>query len=222
MWISRLALLSSCLILAACGSANQGSIFRTFSLGKGDSVSIDANQRAQAHAACPDWTTDRPHSDFWRTATVADIAGCIEAGAKVEARDEYGMTPLHMAALQNRNPAVATALVEAGARVEVRTIFGETPLHLAAGNNENSAVIAALIEAGADTEAREPLFGMTPLHRAAMGNENPAVATALLEAGANPRAKANDGKMPINYAMDNEALKGSNVYWRLNDAGFGD
>ena len=108
------------------------------------------------------------------------------------------------------------------ARVEARTIFGETPLHLAAGNNENPAVIAALIEAGADTEAREPLFGMTPLHRAAMGNENPAVATALLEAGANPRAKANNGKMPTDYAMDNEALKGSKVYWRLNDARFGD
>ena len=220
-------------------------------------VAVIAFTAAQAHAApCPDWTTDRPGSDFWRVATVADIAGCIEAGAKVEARDKYGMTPLHMAALQNKNPAVvvalieagtkvnargpggftplhraamgnenpavATALVEAGARVEARTIFGETPLHLAAGNNENPAVIAALIEAGADTEAREPLFGMTPLHRAAMGNENPAVATALLEAGANPRAKANNGKMPIDYAMDNEALKGSKVYWRLNDARFGD
>ena len=93
---------------------------------------------------------------------------------------------------------------------------------MAALQNKNPAVVAALIEAGADTEAREPLFGMTPLHRAALQNKNPAVATALLEAGANPRAKANNGKMPIDYAMDNEALKGSRVYWRLNDARFGD
>ena len=109
---------------------------------------------AQAHAVpCPDWTSDRPGSDFWRTATVADVAGCIGAGAEVEARNKYGMTPLHMAAWHNKNPAVAAA---------------------------------------------------------------------LLEAGANPRAKANNGKMPIDYAMDNEALKGSKVYWRLNDARFGD
>lgn len=84
------------------------------------------------------------------------------------------------------------------------------------------AVIAALIEAGADTEAHEPLFGMTPLHRAAAHNKNPAVAAAVLEAGANPRAKANNGKMPIDFAIDNDALKGSKVYWRLNDASFGD
>ena len=54
-------------------------------------VAVIAFTAAQAHAApCPDWTTDRPGSDFWRVATVADIADCIEAGAKVEARDKYG------------------------------------------------------------------------------------------------------------------------------------
>ena len=63
---------------------------------------------------------------------------------------------------------------------------------------------------------------MTPLHMAALQNNNPAVVAALLEAGANPRAKANNGKILIDYAMDNEALKGSKVYWRLNDARFGD
>ena len=58
-------------------------------------VAVIAFSAAQAHAApCPDWTTDRPGSDFWRAATVADIAGCIEAGAKVEARDKYGHDPV--------------------------------------------------------------------------------------------------------------------------------
>ena len=104
-------------------------------------VAVIAFTAAQAHAApCPDWTTDRPGSDFWRVATVADIAGCIEAGAKVEARDKYGMTPLHMAALQNKNPAVVFALIEAGAKVNARGPGGFAPLHRAAMGNENPAV----------------------------------------------------------------------------------
>jgi hypothetical protein len=43
--IPRATILAGCLVLAACNSANQGSIFRTFSIAN-DSVSIDANQRA--------------------------------------------------------------------------------------------------------------------------------------------------------------------------------
>ena len=85
---------------------------------------------------------------------MADVVGCIRAGAKVEARNKSaegrlapsnggpgGFTPLHRAAARNESPAVVAALVEAGARVEARTIFGETPLHMAAGNNENPAVM---------------------------------------------------------------------------------
>ena len=118
-------------------------------------VAVIAFTAAQAHAApCPDWTTDRPASDFWRAATVTDIAGCIEAGAKVEARDKYGMTPLHMAALQNKNPAVVAALIEAGTKVNARGPGGYAPLHRAAMGNENPAVATALLEAGANPRAK--------------------------------------------------------------------
>ena len=63
---------------------------------------------------------------------------------------------------------------------------------------------------------------MTPLHAAAMSNANPAVITALLDAGADPKARSFvDGKKtPWDYAKGREPLKGSDAYWRLNDAQF--
>ena len=78
-------------------------------------------------------------------------------------------------------------------------------------------VVTALLEAGANLEARGE--GQTPLHWAAMFGTGEAV-TALLEAGADPNARDNDGKLPFDYAEDNEQLKGTDAYWKLNDARF--
>ena len=50
--------------------------------------------------------------------------------------------------------------------------------------------------------------------------QEPAVITALLDAGADPKARNATGKTPWDHAKDNEALKGSDAYWRLNDARF--
>ena len=176
----------------------------------------------------------------------AIISVLVAAGADIEARTEGGETPLHWAARINGNPAVITALLDAGADPNARNLFGSTPLHRAAQCNENPAVIAALLDAGADPNARSntpfsvrddggmdfenndfcfligrlKLRADTPLHRAADSNKNPAVITALLNAGADPKARNEDGMTPWDCAKDNEALKGSDAYWRLNDARF--
>ena len=42
--------------------------------------------------------------------------------------------------------------------------------------------------------------------------------TALLEAGADPTAKTASGQTPFDLAEENYKLKGTEVYWRLNDA----
>ena len=80
-------------------------------------------------------------------------------------------------------------------------------------------MIAMLLEAGADLAARTE-HGVTSLHRAAKLNESSAPIIALLDAGANPKAQDKDGKTPFDLAKDNEALKGSEAYWRLNDERF--
>ena len=87
---------------------------------------------------------------------------------------------------------------------------------MAAAYNENPAILIALLNAGADLNAQNQ-YGGTPLHVAAGNNENPAVITALLNAGADPAARDDKGRTPWKYAFRNEALKDSDVYWRLND-----
>ena len=47
-----------------------------------------------------------------------------------------------------------------------------------------------------------------------------AVIEALLDAGADPTMRNAAGETPWDLADANEALKGSDAYWRLNDARF--
>lgn len=89
-------------------------------------------------------------------------------------------------------------------------------LILAAGGNSNSAVIEALIKAKADVNARDK-DGVTPLMLAAMLNSNPAVIETLVKASADINARDMSGKTAFDYAEDNPKIKGTPVYWKLND-----
>ena len=148
--------------------------------------------------------------------TAGAVAALIEAGADPNAGDELGWTPLHLAARSGTGETV-TALVEAGADPNAGGESGVTPLHLAARSGTGETVIA-LVEAGADPNAGGE-SGVTLLHLAARFGTGETV-TALLEAGADPNARDNDGKLPVDYAADNEQLKDTDGYWKLNDARF--
>ena len=174
-------------------------------------------------ANCTGWVSDNRTVKhvFWESVEVEVISTCIKAGADVNVRTDnvVGFTPLHLAAAKNDNPAVITALIEAGAGVNARTEDGATPLHAAALQNDNPAVITALIEAGADVNARTE-DGETPLHAAAASTDSPAVITALMKARANGATTNDDGETPFDLAKENDAIKGSDAYWALNDARF--
>ena len=152
-------------------------------------------------------------------AILSDVTALLEAGADLKARDENGWTPLHVAAASSENPGIVTALLEAGADLKARDENGWTPLHVAAASSENPGIVTALLEAGADLKARDQ-FGQTPLHMAAASSENPSIVAALLEAGSDPKARDQGGKTPGDMIPEDSPLRGTDVYWRLNDARF--
>ena len=194
----------------------------------------------QAQINCDNWNT----GDFFNAIEISDVTRCLQAGADPNARDENGLTPLHFAARYGTTEAVPI-LLDAGANPMARSLRGETPLHwvttseavtalLQAGTNlearnENgetplhrattSEAVTALLQAGANLEARNKYNG-TPLHRAAELSNNPAVIKVLLDAGADTAARNAVGKTPWDLLQVNDTLKGSDAYWRLNDARF--
>ena len=88
----------------------------------------------------------------------------VRASANVNARDEYGDTPLHHAAREDKSET-ATMLLGAGADADARGRDELTPLHSAARRN-SSEVADSLMRAGADVNA-EDQNGWTPLRVAA-------------------------------------------------------
>ena len=89
----------------------------------------------------------------------------------------------------------------------------------AAQYNENPTVVEVLLYAGVDVSNRTD-FGWTALMLAARYNENPTVVEVLLDAGADASATNGEDETAFDLMKANEALVGTDVYWRLNDLRF--
>ena len=87
--------------------------------------------------------------------SVSEIEEALSEGMDVEARAENGITPLHLAAAQNSDPAVVELLLDEGADTKVKDWNDRTPLHLAAAQNSNPAVVELLLDEGADAKAKD-------------------------------------------------------------------
>lgn len=107
-----------------------------------------------------------------------------------------GVTPLHVAAVQDRDEA-AELLLQHGAEVNAKTTTGFTPLHWAASRNAR-ATADVLLRHGADVNARSST-GITPLHWAAI-HAATNVIPLLLDAGAEPEAETDSGAQPLHWA----------------------
>ena len=107
----------------------------------------------------------------------------------------------------------------AGADPNARDGDGFTPLHRAAAHSQTPETVTALVNAAADPNARD-VFGLTPLHRAAAFSQTPEIVTALVNAGADPNARNEDGDTTFELIPEDSPLKGTDVYWRLNEARF--
>jgi ankyrin repeat protein len=114
-------------------------------------------------------------------ASCADAAeALISAGADVESKGPYGVTPL-LVASQNGLVDVVRTLIDAGADVDAPTQDADkTPLHVAAARG-HTAVVEALLAAGARVNPVNRA-GYTPFIGALL-NKQPLTAKVLYRAG---------------------------------------
>ena len=75
---------------------------------------------------------------FWRVATVPLVYAAMDCGSDIQATDDQGLTPLHLASAYSQDSAVIRALLAEGAHIDARDEEGATPLHRAATSGHES------------------------------------------------------------------------------------
>ncbi|KAG8530778.1 uncharacterized protein KY384_004135 [Bacidia gigantensis] len=120
----------------------------------------------------------------------------LEHGLKIDDKDQWGITPINIAAITS--PNTLSRLILLGADIANVSTIGETPLHSAAsGGLEMCACI--LLDAGANVDATDET-GYKPIHYAAScGNED--VLRPLLDRMIEPQSKANNGSTALHLAV---------------------
>ena len=108
------------------------------------------------------------------------IERLLDMGEHVNASDEKGVRPLHLAAGLDVDPEVVELLLDRGADIHALADDGSTPLHWAARSDQGATAVKLLLERGADIHATGGGDG-TPLHVAAAFNREISVAELLLE-----------------------------------------
>ena len=145
----------------------------------------------------------------WKTSTIKEVQN-----VDVSARCAKGWTPLHYAAIYNKNPEVIAVLVKNGADIDALDMSGFAASHYAAvevlasltktGADINVKpsieVLAVLIENGADINDKTVCCG-TSLHHAARFNANLEVFTLLIEHGFDINAKDANDRTPLHLAV---------------------
>jgi len=156
------------------------------------------------------------------------VAVLIGKGAALEARDDYGRTPLILCARERGQAATGRVLLDAGAEINALDKFGDSALDLAAWRGK-ADFVDLLLEKGAKVPTAGPklgsllslsasqglttLFGRlvegggdlkaaadrSLLHAAAAGGSARIIAS-LLDLGIDPAARDRFGWTPLHYA----------------------
>jgi len=133
-----------------------------------------------------------------------EIKDLISKGADVNCKNEWGMTPLMLAAQYNPSVAVLNSLLAAGADIhEQEPKYRSNALLLACNKTTNPKVIEALLAAGSRLDERNYL-GETAIIMAVNTNPETRVVTTLIKAGADINDRDYQGHSVVEYAKLNK------------------
>jgi hypothetical protein len=146
----------------------------------------------------------------------------LDNGANINVKSITGMTPLHLAALDNENKGIFEMLLDKGADVNVKTTTGLTPLHLTA-RNRNEKFSKMLLDKGANINVQSS-DGSTPFMLVveyAADNDlsfdyYEKILNFLIDNNANINIKNKRGMSPFYVAIDK---RGRNTWHYLLDNG---
>ena len=128
-----------------------------------------------------------------------------EHGCDIMARDSDGNTPLHIAALADREEVVRELVSKFRCPVDCASSDGRTPLHLAAKWGRSSVVRLLLAELGADASVADQ-NGDTALD-IATSNGHKSVMDIIGNISCSPHAELNLGSTPIFKACEGGHLE---------------
>jgi len=138
-----------------------------------------------------------PIHDAVFNGVIARVQAELDKGVDVNAKDEFGWTPLHLAAWVGHKE-IAELLIENDADVNAKDEEDFTPLHHAAWV-DHKEIAELLIENGADVNAKS-WKGLTPLHDAASNISHKEIIELLIDNGADVNAKDEEGFTPLDQA----------------------
>ena len=161
-----------------------------------DTETVEAllKQQVDVNAPQPDGATALHWAAYEDDLGLARLL--TDAGAVVDAVNDYGVTPLSLAC-DNGAAGMVTLLLEAGADPDVARTTGETPLMTCARTGDVDAV-SALLAHGADVQARSK-GGFTAMLIATRVDDF-GLAELLIDAGAGVNDAASDGTTPLMVA----------------------
>ncbi|MBE9183725.1 ankyrin repeat domain-containing protein [Microcoleus sp. LEGE 07076] len=146
-------------------------------------------------------------------ATTKEVAALLMQD--INAKDESGNTPLHLAVQEDR-PEIVSFLIANGAKLNIENKSGDTPLHLAVQHNpynpsdiprNRPEIVYSLIKNGAKVNVKNN-NGQTPLHIAVFNKRFPRldnmqnIIERLLEYGAEINIQDNNKTTPLDIAVD--------------------
>lgn len=144
--------------------------------------------------------TQQMTQDYDNEEKAKSIRTLIEAGAKVDAKNHNGDTPLHIAATHGYMNTVAS-LIDNKANLDEQNNHGDTPLHLAV--SKGHVIIIKMLVSHSAHESVKNEDGDTPLHLAAMRGITETV-NILLHEGINVDERNKNEETPLHLAVYNK------------------